>query len=579
MEHAKSWTPLSQLVGAKMPVEKILAKVCLFDRREGLFTLCKIASDLANSDGGITGPVARSWTHDLLVQRVGSQDPFEDAVSRAVAQLGQGTAIVHGHVLFLLQFLIVAHGSDTGTRPHDGELAFLMLALNDHIPEWSEESPGLSTTEEVLGSMLFSTIFNQTSDDPLRFMLRITEIIDGDVEGGPISASDWARMQVEAFGCSFSEYAERFLVPVFMLSRGWGSKEVPVLAPAAWEKGETAGLYRRWFQEASASIEERTLWKSSAPTGTGLLGLPGAFFRTPFVRVDEKALCFSPWHVKDHASLGTWAKLNAASKTVLGTGSNQRFTSTFGYLFERWCALTAREAAAQRGFKGKLLLPSSPGSEDEIEDVVIVDRGRVVLFSAKSSLVPEASLKSARSLAAIVEWLQRFFFEDKDSAKATGYRAGVLLLLDAKIQRIRAGEYEDRGIAKNALVIPVVVSFDNVGECGILYKWVEAECARRGILSARPQVRPLTVLTPEDYEAMLALGSAGKGTCDLLVEKTRAAERWGRTDAFLHHRYKDGRAMRLPGMIERFDDLTQRSLRRMREGGLFADTAEEVGRT
>jgi hypothetical protein len=270
--------------------------------------------------------------------------------------------------------------------------------------------------------------------------------------------------------------------------------------------------------------------------------------------------------------------LNSAAKKILGTASNQQFTSTFGYLFERWCASVAAEAAAQPTFKGKLLLPSSPGSHDEIEDVVVIDRDRVALFSAKSSLVPEANLKAARSLSAVVEWLRRFFFIDKDTAQLTGFREGTLRLLDKKIQRIRAGEYESRGIRRNALVIPVVISFDNVGESGVLYKWIEEECDRLGILSARPQVRPLTILTPEDYEAMLALGSSGKRICELLLQKSQTAQKWGRTDRFLYRLTGGSRSMRLPNMERRFKDLTDRVLHRMREAGLFEDASASVSR-
>jgi hypothetical protein len=59
------------------------------------------------------------------------------------------------------------------------------------------------------------------------------------------------------------------------------------------------------------------------------------------------------------------------------------------------------------------------------------------------------------------------------------------------------------------------------------------------------------------------------------VEKTRSTERWGRTDWFLHHRYNDGRTLHLPGMVERFNDLTERSLQRMREAGIFDDAPAE----
>lgn len=532
MQHVRSWMPLSHLVGARLSVENILAKIRLFDRRETLFTLTRIAGDLANADGGVGGAEARKWTYDLLVQRVGSNDPWEDAVSRAIAARDPAaTAIVHAHAVFVLQVLVLRHGTDDGRRASDAELAFLMLALNDHLPEWAEEPRTLSELELGVGSMLFSAIFNQTSDDPVRFVLRTVDIVGGTLQDGPVGGNEWDLIQQEAFGCSFREYAEQFLIPIFSLSSEWGAEVAPVLDPSAWGRGTPVGaLYERWFREASASIDTAARRQAEVP---GNFSLPGEFYRTPFLLVDRGLLALSPWHVRDHASLGTWAKLNAASKAVLKTTSNQRFTSAFGYLFERWCAAVAREAASYKNFQGNLILPSSPGANDEIEDVVLVDRGRVLLFSAKSTLVREASLRCARNRSVIVDWLEWFFFDDPSSAKTAGYRGGALRLLDNKVQRIRAGEYEHRGLARHSLIVPVVVAFDNVGESGALYKWIEQRCLQLGILSARKDVRPITILTPDDFEGVFALGSRGKSIASLLVEKTRVAERLGRMDRFL----------------------------------------------
>lgn len=570
MKHVKSWTPLSYLVGARLPVENIIAKISLFERRETLFTLSRIAGDLANAEGGVSGAEARAWTYDLLVQRVGSDDPWEDAVSRAIsARDPAATSVVHAHVVFVLQVLVLKHGVDDGRRASDAELAFLMLALNDHLPEWAEEPRALTEVESTVGSMLFSAIFNQTSDDPVRFVLRMVEIIGAPLRDGPVGASDWELIQKEAFGCSFTQYAEKFLVPIFSLSNGWGAEVPPVLHHSAWGRGRPVGtLYERWFREASASIEAAASRETEVP---GNFSLPGEFYRTPFLHIDGRLLALSPWHVRDHASLGTWGKLNAACKVVLKTSSNQRFTSAFGYLFERWCAAVAQEAASYKRFQGRLILPTAPGASDEIEDVVLVDAGRIVLFSAKSTLVAEASLKCAKNRSVIVDWLERFFFDDPTQAKKSGYRGGALRLLDQKVQRIRAGEYEDRGLGRHFVIVPVVVAFDNLGESGALYKWIEHRCSQLGILSARSAVRSVTILTPDDYEGVFALGSRGKSIASLLVEKTRAIERLGRMDRFLMNRVKDGRELRLPEMEARFHALYERSLEQLRNAGVFDD--------
>lgn len=105
-----------------------------------------------------------------------------------------------------------------------------------------------------------------------------------------------------------------------------------------------------------------------------------------------------------------------------------------------------------------------------------------------------------------------------------------------------------------------------------MYKWIEDETRRLGILSARPQVRPLTILTPDEYEALLGLGTKRRRICDVLIEKTRTEHKWGRSDRFLFDREPEARAFRLPGMEERYKDLVDRSLDRLRQAGMFENT-------
>jgi len=568
MVGTESWVTLRTLIGAAMPVESILKMIAGYHRVEAVFTLSCLASDLANKEGGVTGADARAWTHDLLVQRVGSDDPTEAKVASAVQRLPRGTAIAHGHVVQVLQYLALAGGSPSGRRPPEGQLAFLMLALNDHIPQWPEESPGLSDQEDTLAAMMFFTIFNRTSDDPLRHLVRTVEIMGGDPAGGPVTAAEWSTIQSTAFGCSFVEYVERFLAPLLVLSCRWSGEHAPVLDPRAWQKADCGALYTRWFAEASIPVEDAACEFGAQSSPTAPLRVPGEFYRKPFLTTGDKLLALSPWHVRDHASLGTWDKLNRAAKTVLKTDSNQGFSSTFGLLFEKWCRSLATEAASAPGFSDELLLPSAPGAADEVEDVVFISDKTVVLMSAKSSLVREASLKSARRLSDAVAWLRQFFFEPRSGAKVRGYRGGAVLLLDRKITDIRAGRYQDRGIPPDAEIVPVVLCYDNVGESGILYKWIRDECAKLAILSSRPGVLPLTVVTPEDYEALLAIGASGKSICELLASRVRGSTRLQPLDWHLR-RVAPGIPPRLPSMERRFREIMAACNERLRSSGVF----------
>lgn len=179
--------------------------------------------------------------------------------------------------------------------------------------------------------------------------------------------------------------------------------------------------------------------------------------------------------------------------------------------------------------------------------------------------MPEASLKTAESYGDVIQWLRKFFFEEPKSAKNRGYRGGALYLLDKKIRRLRAGDYERFGLKRDATILPGVICFDNVGESGILYKWLEEECHKRGLLFVDERVRPLTVVTPENYEGLMALGARGDGVCKLLVEKTELQRKWGPFDIFLSEKVNDSIELRLGSMERRFRDLVDRSFARLRD--------------
>jgi hypothetical protein len=323
-------------------------------------------------------------------------------------------------------------------------------------------------------------------------------------------------------------------------------------------------LCGRWLDEASMTLDEARTAFSSRQMASGLLGFTPEFFRKPFVRMDQQNLvCLSPWHMRDHALFGTWFKLNEAAKKVLKTKDNQRYSSALGYSFEHWCASIAKEASESGDFTGSLILPSESGAEDEIEDVVVVEGNVIALFSAKAKLVREASLKTANYVEHTVEWLRQFFFESEVDAKAKGHRAGVAVLLDKRVTKIRNGEFD--GLDRNMIVLPCVISFDNVGESGILYRWLAEECAKRNLLSARPDVRPITVLTPVDYEGLMSLGAEGLGVCRVLMERTGSEWAEGPLDQFIYDRAPGNKLMRLPSMQPRFTQFAERSVARMQK--------------
>lgn len=558
-----AWTGLSCLVGAKVDAARIVAQFEHYDRDETLFKLARIAAVIANSPQGISGADARSWTHDLLASRQDSTSELEAYISRAAAKLGNQTVIAHAHVLFCLQMLAIVKGKPGGEVPRDGMLAFLMLASNDHIPEWVADDGGsLTDVEDAVATMFFCGIFNR-NEDTLAIIVRMIEIMrQAPAEIRP--SFPWSQIEHDAFGTTFAEYLEAFLLPVFALAKRWGTSDPPVLTTGIWEQDpKTAALSRRWFEEASVTIEEAASTYGTRPLPSGLYGIPAVFFRKPFVRVGTTLVGVSPWHVRDLLVLGTWGKLNTVCKAGLGGRGNQVFTAEWGFMFERWAGALAREACETAHATERVLLPERPGSHEEIEDIIFLDGNVVVLLSAKASVVPESSVKEASSPADVLAWLTRFFFEAPDDARKKGHRGGAAYLLDKKISLIRQGAFEASGIPRDATIVPCIVSYDNIGESPLLYRWIEATCRIRGLLLKDASVRPLTLVEAKNYEALVGLRAQGRGVCELLLEKTSAERRLMPLDAFLLGKVVDSTTLRLPSMKRRYDAVLQSLLTRL----------------
>lgn len=568
----RKWLRLSDLIEVPMPMAQIVGLVRSFSRMEGVFTLAKIAAAMANSDGGVLSDEARSWTYDLLVQRVGSRDPLEDAVSRALRDGGHRDAIAHGRVIYTLMQMVLAHSPKDGPAPKDGMLAFLMLALNDHIPRW--EGATLSATEEALGALCAESIFNRNFEDPLRFLVRLEAIFSEPPTTGPVSPDEWEKLHQAAFGCSFEDYLESYLAPLLVLSGGWDSKTPPILFKEPWQNSKSPAQYQAWFRAGAADEDVASAASAKCLFHDGLARPSRPFLETPFIETENRLLAISPWHVRDHASLGTWGKLNDAAKAVFGKkNGNQRFTAAFGYLFERWCQRLAQEAVADPRCSDRVIIAETPGTEDEVEDVVVVNGSFVALISAKAGLVPADCLKAARSLEEIIRWLTRFFIEDGTSAEGRGYCSGALRLLHQKVQNLREGKYEPRGIPRDATVLPVLVTFDHMPGGSMLLKWLGDRTADLGLLSS-PGVRPLTLLSPPEFEALFALASRGHGVCGLLDRKTQSPNHLSPTDWFLSSVTTERQEMRLPSMEVAFNSITQRTISRLRELGVIQERPE-----
>ncbi len=393
-------------------------------------------------------------------------------------------------------------------------------------------------------------------------------IFGGDISNTPITPDEWGKVQQAAFGCCFSDYSLLFLIPLMTFSGTWGASLPPIVDLEPWRRGPAGPLYVRWFDEASVSLEQSAALLACRRSKSGLPRLTGAFWEHPFVRLDDRRLlALSPWHVWDHAFLGTWGKLRGAARSLYGASSHQKLGSTFGCLFERWCSALATEIGELAGFSDRVVVPRHPGASDEIEDVVFVAEGLVVLAAAKSSLIPADALKAATSWRQVVQWLERFLF----SSGSGGYRCGVVRQLDRKILRLRDGEFENRGIRRDATVLPAVISFDRIAGFGPINRWIGRRCLELGLLSARPGVRPLTLLSVEGYEGVLGAARARGSVCEILDRKTENLNWLMPVDWFLAQTFPVGREGRLPSMEEEFERVTSASLELLRTMGVITD--------
>ena len=81
---------------------------------------------------------------------------------------------------------------------------------------------------------------------------------------------------------------------------------------------------------------------------------------------------------------------------------------------------------------------------------------------------------------------------------------------------------------------------------------------------ARDNVRPLTILTPRNYQNLMGLAASGRSVCNLLNEKTTPTFAWGPLDQFLYDRAAKPNDMVLPSMRGRFESMVLRSVERMK---------------
>lgn len=280
---------------------------------------------------------------------------------------------------------------------------------------------------------------------------------------------------------------------------------------------------------------------------------PIALTYRPLIEVAPSVLLAStPWDVQTQVRSGIWARYLAAGKRMFKRGAEDVWLPGFGYMVEGWCRRVAKEASASGACPGTVLLPTSSGSDDEVEDVVVIEGSNVVLFSVKASMMPVDVGRRAASVDATFAWYEKFFF----GARAGRYAPGALKLLDARVTKLRSGEFEKFGVGRTLRVFPVVVTYDSLCETDLLYRWLDDESRLGGIL-LQSDVAPITLARLEEFEQLMARFAAGRSLVDV-SERCAVAGQRRRLDQVIYESDPPRGPARLPFMVHAHEELMSR---------------------
>jgi hypothetical protein len=188
-------------------------------------------------------------------------------------------------------------------------------------------------------------------------------------------------------------------------------------------------------------------------------------------------------------------------------------------MFEEWVRGYATKVKESPSTKIEIVLPTHPGATDEIEDVVVIENNAVVMFSVKGRMVREDIARYSLSRRQLLDWYEKYFFENKNDA----FRGGALRQISARIDMLRRGEFEDRGITKNVRVHPVIVTYDSLCENQLLYSWLNEKCKEHRVLQQSNVGKPV-LAEVQEFERLIGVAADG-GSIVKLLEK-RHTQHW-----------------------------------------------------
>ncbi len=510
--------------GEAISPEFLVARIASYEWRESLIALARLAAIVANDEAGALSPEALRLTREGLHGLTASTPAAHAMLQRGRkfwARSPNSVVVAHEAALNLLMHTVILYGGTSGGTPTNSEIQLWLLGAGDQLHGWKEpDNQPLDSTASLAAEMVKVSRFNRSSVDHLSSLLRSRGLFSQRPPQGPLAKpAAWEDLQSTAFTRNFEEYFATFVLPLYVRTLRWGQPDYnPVVSKAMLlgELGQAAANDLARLTSTRAVLSEQI--KKRMASSDLLPHAPTALLHTPFVDLEneDQLVASSPWYIRNVHNTGIWTRFNQAAKEK--KFADDVWPSAFGHMFELWCAAYARRALPGTQPELRLLIPESPGSADEIEDVVLIEDGTIILFSVKARLVREPIARHAISKKNLVEWYEQYFF----AAATERHRKGVVAQLSARIEMLRNGDFSPR-IERDAPICPVLVTFDTLCDNQMLSAWLVERCKHHNLLQ-QSNVGPLALASVEDYERLMAAPSQGHSIANLL--HMRSTKRW-----------------------------------------------------
>ena len=524
---AVAWATFEEALGGPVTPHSLVEGARRFSWSSTIEALAGVAAESA------VNPVA---VQDRLVRELNgfystNGLPDREKLMRYVNGPARNRTILHERSIHFLQQMMLLHGAEEEAAPEPRiyELALMGLMANDHLLR-AQPTVGLDYLDIAFADSSHLSLFNQQPDH--NTILRLAGLFgrrEPRLRNPAWKRIHWPEFLRQAFGTSFEEHYYELVLPIFMWSLSvWGHPVdgerigSPFIDTANWASQTGIGE-----QPLARYLDRITVDRGSARSELeGFLddaGLPRAsslFFHKPLVRTREHVLtAASPGVFWQHLRTSLWSDCRIAANSVFPKSGSKIWLTTFGDLFEDWIRHVTELArdSPDREPRTVLTIPAEPGTDDEIEDVVVVRNDKVALISVKTAMIRGELPKEGDDRHGIIQWWKKFLF-----AQSHGGTAGAIRLLDTKIRALRTGAYEPI-VGRKLVVYPALVMYDELGANPAAARWIRRECAREGLLTGA-DVRALAPATVEDFELLMTIVAGGGNIFDVLGETNHQSD-------------------------------------------------------